>query len=137
MNCIFGADGVYTRFKTFRNKKLDEFELIFFLLNALLFILSWIVFGLGFRMMGGKIGAREVDMLHDSMLVFTCIMTILLVLLSLGGLNVSMDRESHGLKKGCYFILLFFFVGIPLLAEGGAFSAIKNYDIDKIEGTCI
>ena len=96
MNSIFGADGIYTKFKSFRNSKLNQFEGTFFFLNTLLFIMSWILLILSFKVVGSKIGAKEPDEVHDSIIAFSTIMTMFLISLSINGLIISMDRESKG-----------------------------------------
>ena len=140
MNCLFGANGIYTKFKTFRNQKVCQFEGTFFLLNALLFLMSWILVGLGFRLTGSKILAslsiNEFQKIHDSMVIFNSLITIILVLVSFCGFKVSIDRNSPNMIKGCYFISLIFFVGIPLLTEGSFLLRINSYDVNKIEQMC-
>ena len=140
MDKIFGADGVYTKFKIHRNRKICEIEAVFFLLNALLFIFSWIILGLGFRLTGSKIMATfnssEYDKVHDGTVVINTLMFIGMFFTSLCGIKFAIDRNSPKISQVCYFIILFFFLMIPLLSEGSILLEMSGFDAEKIEDTC-
>lgn len=123
-----------------RNRKICEFEALFFVMNALLFIFSWLVLGLGYRLTGSKIVANmntsEFEKVRDSMIVFNTAMFILLLSLSMCGMKFAIDRFSQKKFTICYGIVLFFFVTIPLLAEGSLLLEINEIDASKVEDLC-
>ena len=139
MERLFGAQGIYTKFKAARNRKICQFEGAFFFLNALLFIFAWIFMGLGFRLTGSitlSVNMSAFDKLHDSVVIFNLAMFIMLFMLSLAGMIFAADRFGHHSSKICYFIVLFFFVSIPLLAEGSILLKVNSFDAKKIGKIC-
>ena len=74
------------------------------------------------------------------MVIFNWIIAILLIVCSICGLKIAIDRRMSSVLNVCYFILLFFFLTIPLLSEGKVLLTIgefvENKNIDKIETTC-
>ena len=144
MESIFNTESLFAKCMAFRNSQIRVIEASFFFLNCVLFILSWVLLILGFELTGtdviGSAGSDEIDKAHDFMVIFNWIIAILLIVCSICGLKIAIDRRMSSVLNVCYFILLFFFLTIPLLSEGKVLLTIgefvENKNIDKIETTC-
>lgn len=140
MEAVFGANGAFTNFKArVRNPRIFEWEATIFFASAFLILESFVMLWIGMDMTGGElinkldIGFERLVNLASAYVIF---MFLLLLVVSVLGIKLVVDRTSPSCCVIIYATILLFFLVIPLMSEGLMFIGINFIEPKLVDDLC-
>lgn len=136
---IFGAEGIFTKFKYYRNKVIYSVESAFFIVSLIMFLNSILMLALGINLTGAdtfvQYGKTFEKLIHDAF-IYIMFMFIFLVSIAFIGGFISLDRMMPSWCVAGYGIVVFFLTCLPCLVEGGILLDISQIKPTQLDQMC-